>query len=88
MITLMGSVLLSFSYSGFTLMLFCRCVLSLPLGVSHFLRLVSLGQGAVLDRRLFLLLQIIFILYLLLKFCNRIQNSNCNKVQLSEHFIC
>jgi hypothetical protein len=31
-----GSVLLSFSYSGFALMLFCRCVLSLPPSVSRF----------------------------------------------------
>jgi hypothetical protein len=30
-----GSVLLSFSCSGFSLMLFCRCVLSLPLGMSR-----------------------------------------------------
>jgi hypothetical protein len=32
-----GSVLLSFIYSGFALMLFCMCVLSLPSDVSHFL---------------------------------------------------
>jgi hypothetical protein len=28
-----------------------------------------------------------FILNLPLKLCNRMRNSNCNKVQLSEHFI-
>jgi hypothetical protein len=31
-----GSVLLNFSYSDFTLMLFYRCVLSLPPSVSRF----------------------------------------------------
>jgi hypothetical protein len=31
-----GSILLRFSCSGFTLILFCRCVLSLPPDVSHF----------------------------------------------------
>jgi hypothetical protein len=30
-----GYALLSFIYSGFMLMLFCRCVLSLPLGMSR-----------------------------------------------------
>jgi hypothetical protein len=32
-----GSVLLGFCCSGFALMLFCRCILSLPPGVSYFL---------------------------------------------------
>jgi hypothetical protein len=32
-----GSILLIFICSGFALMLFCRCVLSLPPSVSHFL---------------------------------------------------
>jgi hypothetical protein len=45
-----------------------------------FLRLASLGQGDVLDRRVPSLPQNIFILYLRLKLCNRIQNLNGNKV--------
>jgi hypothetical protein len=43
------------------------CVLSLPPGVSHFLRSAFLGQGVILDRRVFLLLQNVFILYLSFK---------------------
>jgi hypothetical protein len=53
-----------------------------------FLRSAFLGQGVVLDHQVFLLSQIVFILYLSLKLCNRIQNQNCNKVQLLELFIC
>jgi hypothetical protein len=44
------SVFLSFSCSGFVLLLFCRCVLPLSPGVSRFLRSTSLGQGGALDR--------------------------------------
>jgi hypothetical protein len=62
-------------------MLFYMCVLSLsPCRHEPFLKSASLGQGAILDHQVFLLLQIIFILYLPLKLCNRIQNQNCNKV--------
>jgi hypothetical protein len=61
-------VLLSFNCSGFALILFCRCALSLsPFRRKPFLRLASLRQGAVLDRRVFSLLQNIFIFYLSLK---------------------
>jgi hypothetical protein len=42
------------------------CSLS-PSRREPFLKLTSLGQGAVLDHRVFFLLQIVFILYLPLK---------------------
>jgi hypothetical protein len=60
-----------------TLMLFCRCALS-PYQREPFLRLAFLGQGAVLDRRVSSLPQNVFVLYLPLKFCNRMQNLNYN----------
>jgi hypothetical protein len=63
------------------------CSLS-PSRRKPFLRSASLGQGVILNRRVFSLLQIIFILYLPLKLCNWIRNQNCNNVQLSKHFFC
>jgi hypothetical protein len=45
------------------------CYLS-PSRRESFLRSASLGQGVILYHRVFLLLQIIFILYLPLKLCN------------------
>jgi hypothetical protein len=46
-----GSVLLSFSYSDFALMLFCSCVSLSPSLCKRFLRSASLGQGTILDQR-------------------------------------
>jgi hypothetical protein len=54
-----GSVLLSFSCSGFALKLFYRCALS-PFWCEPFLRSASLGQGVILNRQVFLLLQNLF----------------------------
>jgi hypothetical protein len=55
------------------------CSLS-PSRHEPFLRSASLRQGAILNRRVFSLLQIIFIFYLPLKLCNQIRNLNYNKV--------
>jgi hypothetical protein len=63
------------------------CSLS-PSQREPFLRSAALRQDVILDRRVFSLPQIIFILCLPLKLCNWIQNLNDNKVKLSEHFIC
>jgi hypothetical protein len=43
--------LLSFSYSGFALMLFCWCVSFSPSRHEPFLRSAFLGQGDILDHR-------------------------------------
>jgi hypothetical protein len=53
-----------------------------------FLRLASLGQGAVLDRRVIASAKMFLLSIFRLKLCNRIWNAICYKVQLSEHFIC
>jgi hypothetical protein len=67
-------------------MLFCRCSLS-PYRCEPFLRSASLGQGAVLDRRVFSLPQSFLFSTLRSKLYDRIQNSNYNKVNFLEHFI-
>jgi hypothetical protein len=48
------------------------CSLS-PSRCEPFLKSASLGQGVILDRRVFSISQIIFILYLPLKLCNRFE---------------
>jgi hypothetical protein len=47
----------------------------------------SLGHGVILDRRVIASTNVFPFLIFHLKLCNRIRNSNCNKVQLLEHFI-
>jgi hypothetical protein len=59
-----------------------------PFRREPFFRSASLGQGAVLDHRMFSLPPMFLFLIFLLKLRNRIQNSNYNKVKFSEHFIC
>jgi hypothetical protein len=49
-VTQSNSDLLNFGCSGFALLLFCMCALSLsPFQREPFLRSASLGQGAILD---------------------------------------
>jgi hypothetical protein len=80
-------VLLSFTCSGFALMLFCRCV-SLSLSAWAILEVGILRvrchsrSSSVHFRKCF------YFFTFRLKLCNRIQNSICNKVWLLEHFIC
>jgi hypothetical protein len=53
-----------------------------------FLRLASLGQGTILDHQVITSAKMFLLSIFRLKLCNRIQNTICSKVQLSEHFIC
>jgi hypothetical protein len=69
------SVLLSFSCSGFALLLFCRSLSLSPYRREPFLRSTSLGQGAVLDRRVFCIRKIFLFSIFRLKLCNQIQNA-------------
>jgi hypothetical protein len=68
-------------------MLFYMCVLSLSRR-EPFLRSSSLGQGVVLDRRVFRFRKSFLFSIFRSKLCNRIRNQNCNKVKILEHFIC
>jgi hypothetical protein len=58
------------------------CSLS-PSRREPFLESASLGHGVVLDRRVFSLPQVHFILFFRLKLCNRIQNSIVIKFNFS-----
>jgi hypothetical protein len=60
-------------------MLCCRCVSLPPFWYEPFMRSAPLGQGVILNRRVVVSTNI-FILNLSLKLCNRIRNSNYNKV--------
>jgi hypothetical protein len=67
-------------------MLFCRCALSLPFGVSW--SVVSISRARCHSRSLSAFaFTNVFILNLPLKLYNRIQKLNCNKAKFLEHLI-
>jgi hypothetical protein len=87
MTTLMGQS--SWALVAQALPWYCFAGVSLsPYRHEPFLRLASLGQGTILDRRVIASVKMFLLSIFRLKLCNRIQNTICNKVQLSEHFIC